>query len=200
MSEALETLLAGGVLLAPTDTVLGLIASPRFPSAVSRVFELKDRPQTVNLPILIPNAAAAESLGFEVSQVARTLLTAFAGRGTVTVVLGFQGGEREDWLSGRDEAAMRVPNDEWLLALLNAAGPLLATSANRHGEQTPATTQEAAASLQGVPDCIVPGLEGSTAPSTIVNCRTSPATIERSGAFAEEIQRIIERHHRARHD
>lgn len=194
MNDALQTLQSGGVLLAPTDTVLGLIADPTNPNAVSRIFALKDRPQTVNLPILIPNGDAADALGFEVNAVARALLSALTGRGTVTVVLGFREGHRAGWLQGRDEAAMRIPNDEWLVALLRDAGPLLATSANRHGQPTAATTQLAAASLLGPPDGVVHGSERSTAPSTIVNCRTTPATIERRGAFAEEIERIIEQH------
>lgn len=190
--SALQTLRAGGVLLAPTDTVLGLIASPDHPDAVQRVFALKGRPQTVSLPILIPHADAAVALGFEVNDLARALFAEFAGRGTVTLVLGFVGEERSLWLEGRDEAAMRVPNDEWLVGLMNEAGPLLATSANRHGEPTPSTTDVAAKMLLGTPEWVEPGTERSTAPSTIVNCRTNPAKIERSGAFAEEIERIIE--------
>jgi L-threonylcarbamoyladenylate synthase len=191
-AAALATLRAGGVLLAPTDTVLGLIALPSNAAAVERIFALKARPAETPLPIFVPNAAAAESLGLDVNDVARRLLDGTRGRATCTTVMGFRAGPRAPWLAGRDEAAVRVPNDPLLLEILDKTGPLVSTSANRHGAATPETTAAAAAELAGSPDLVLPGRERSTEPSTIVNCRHTPPTIQRIGAHAELVKSLMQ--------
>lgn len=188
---AVAALRAGGVVLAPTDTVLGLIALPSSPEAVARIFELKARPVEARLPIFVPSADAAVSLGLEVNDLARRLLDGTRGIATCTTVLGFHEGPRVDWLAGRAEAAVRVPNDAALLAILDRTGPLVSTSANRHGNPTPQTSEAAAADLTALPDHVIPGSLRSTAPSTIVNCRTEPAEILREGAHLELVRSLL---------
>ncbi len=44
----------GGIVLLPTDTVLGLAVSPAHDDAVARLYALKDRPREKNLPSWSP--------------------------------------------------------------------------------------------------------------------------------------------------
>jgi L-threonylcarbamoyladenylate synthase len=187
-----HALQSGAVLLIPTDTVIGLIALPSSADAVARIFALKARPPATRLPIFVPNADAAAGLGLHVNDVARRLLDGTRGHATCTAVMGFRDGPRAPWLAGRDEAAVRVPNDALLLAILDRTGPLVSTSANRHGMATPETTAEVLETLEGTPDLVVPGRERSTEPSTIVNCRHEPPTIQRLGAYAALVQSLME--------
>ena len=46
---------------------------------------------------------------------------------------------------------LRVPDHELVRAVAERVGPIATTSANRHGEPTPPTAAEAAASLAGEP-------------------------------------------------
>ncbi len=88
-------------------------------------------------------------------------------------------------LKDTKEAAVRIPNDKCLLAVLRKIGPLLVTSANIHGSGTPENLTDVLEQLNGVPDLCVDGGVLHTIPSTLVNCRSIPPNIERIGAIPE---------------
>jgi len=180
-----ECLENGGVVLLPTDTVYGLAVSPNFDEAIDRLFKLKRRPRNVNLPIMVASDAELEALGFEVSESARRLLRSPLIPGSLTLAMGFSSDYRPAWLAGRDEAAVRIPNDERLLSVLRKAGPLLVTSANAHSAETPDNVADILAQLDGAPDLSIDGGTLRTTASTLVNCRLDPPAIERIGVVPE---------------
>jgi L-threonylcarbamoyladenylate synthase len=180
-----ECLENGGVVLLPTDTVYGLAVSPEFDGAIDRLFALKRRPRNVNLPIMVASEAELEKLGFEISESARRLLRSPLIPGSLTLAMGFSSDYRPAWLAGRDEAAVRIPNDERLLAVLSRTGPLLVTSANAHSAETPDNVADILAQLDGEPDLYVDGGILKTTASTLVNCRLNPPRIERVGVVPE---------------
>lgn len=181
----MECLGNGGVVLLPTDTVYGLAVSPHFDKSIDRLFALKRRPRNVNLPIMVASDAELEPLGFEISESARRLLRSPLIPGSLTLALGFSSDFRPDWLKGRDEAAIRIPNHEQMLAVLRQAGPLLVTSANAHSADTPDNVQAILDQLDGAPDLSVDGGLLRTTASTLVNCRVDPPVIERMGVVPE---------------
>lgn len=185
VDEIVECLASGGVVLLPTDTVYGLAVSPEFDKSIDRLFALKRRPRNVNLPIMVSSEAELEPLGFEISESAKRLLQSPLIPGSLTLALGFRSDYRPPWLKGRDEAAVRIPNDERLLAVLREAGPLLVTSANAHSEGTPDNVAEILEQLDGAPDLSVDGGILRTTASTLVNCRVDPPAIERVGVVPE---------------
>jgi L-threonylcarbamoyladenylate synthase len=180
-----ECLENGGVVLLPTDTVYGLAVSPKFDESIDRLFALKRRPRNVNLPIMVASDKELESLGFEVSESARRLLRSPLIPGSLTLAMGFSSEYRPDWLAGREEAAVRIPNDERLLSVLRKTGPLLVTSANAHSAETPDNVADILAQLDGAPDLWVDGGTLRTTASTLVNCRVDPPRIERLGVVPE---------------
>ncbi|MEN3330200.1 MAG: L-threonylcarbamoyladenylate synthase [Acidobacteriota bacterium] len=180
-----ECLENGGVVLLPTDTVYGLAVCPKFDDAIDRLFKLKRRPRNVNLPIMVASDDELEALGFEVSESARRLLRSPLIPGSLTLAMGFSSDYRPAWLAGRDEAAVRIPNDERLLAVLRRAGPLLVTSANAHSAETPDNVADILAQLDGAPDLSIDGGTLRTTASTLVNCRLDPPAIERIGVVPE---------------
>lgn len=191
--EEIATCLAnGGVVLLPTDTVYGLAVSPNFEKSIDRLFALKRRPRTVNLPIMVASDAELEPLGFELSDSARRLLRSPLIPGSLTLALGFKSDYRPEWLSGRDEAAVRIPNHNQLLAVLRQTGPLLVTSANAHSADTPDNIAAILEQLDGAPDLAVNGGILRTTASTLVNCRVAPPVIERLGVVPEsEVLRYL---------
>ena len=180
-----ECLENGGVVSLPTDTVYGLAVSPKFDEAIDRLFKLKRRPRNVNLPIMVASDAELEALGFEVSESAKQLLQSPLIPGSLTLAMGFSSDYRPTWLAGRDEAAVRIPNDERLLSVLRKAGPLLVTSANAHSAETPDNVADILAQLDGAPDLSIDGGTLRTTASTLVNCRVDPPAIERLGVVPE---------------
>jgi L-threonylcarbamoyladenylate synthase len=185
IDKIVECLGNGGVVLLPTDTVYGLAVSPKFDEAIDRLFALKRRPRNVNLPIMVASDEELEPLGFEVSESARRLLRSPLIPGSLTLAMGFSSEYRPDWLAGREEAAVRIPNDGRLLSVLRKTGPLLVTSANAHSAETPDNVADILAQLDGAPDLWVDGGTLRTTASTLVNCRVDPPRIERLGVVPE---------------
>jgi len=185
IEKIVECLGSGGVVLIPTDTVYGLAVSPKFDESITRLFALKRRPRNVNLPIMVASDGELETLGFEVSESARRLLRSPLIPGSLTLAMGFSSDYRPEWLAGREEAAVRIPNDERLLSVLRQTGPLLVTSANAHSAETPDNVADILAQLDGAPDLSIDGGTLRTTASTLVNCRVDPPKIERIGVVPE---------------
>ena len=193
IDEISQCLLNGGVALLPTDTVYGLAASPLHPQAVARIFSLKARPQTHNLPIMVASASDMTALGVDMNDYVQKLLASDYVPGDVTLVMGFKSTPSVSWLESRDEVAIRIPNHPQMLAILEKTGPLLVTSANRHGNPTtPLTVAEVLADLTDAPDVAIDGGIVENVPSTIVNCRSTPPVIERNGRISyEELLNVL---------
>lgn len=185
LQQAVACLNDAGVILVPTDTVYGLAVLPAFAHSVKRLFDIKARPDTVNLPVMVANAGQLAGLGAIVDDKARALLESHHVPGAVTLVFGLDAKSAPDWLAGREEIAVRLPDDPLLLNIIAQTGPILATSANRHGLSTPNNCREILDQLVLAPDLAIDGGEIDTVPSTVVNCNAVPPVIERVGVVSE---------------
>ncbi len=193
IDKVVECMKGGGVALLPTDTVYGLAALPTERAAIERIFELKSRPVNFNLPIMVSSVKGLEALGLDLNANAMKLLSSEYVPGALSLVLGFKNGPLHSWLEGRDEVAVRIPDDEWLLAVLEKTGPMLVTSANKHKTtQTPSTVQEILEELNGEPEIVIDGGSLENVASTIINCRFDPPAIERLGEITHEaLQKVL---------
>ena len=146
------------------------------------------------LPVMVADIDDLEKLGLNINDNARKFFSSDLVPGAITFVLGFKNEKlKPDWLKGRDEIATRIPDNDLLLSVLKEAGPLLVTSANRHGTpNTPNKVEDILKELNGSPDLIVEDGEGKETPSTIINCRSNPPVIERYGLISTEtINKIL---------
>jgi L-threonylcarbamoyladenylate synthase len=189
--EIRDCLRDGGVVLLPTDTVYGLAVHPERADAADRLFAMKRRPRTRNLPIMVASVDDLAALGVIITEPARRLLDAFSP-GPLTLALGLRPGAAPDWLAGRDEVGVRIPADDGMLAVLRATGPLLVTSANAHAQATRESVAEILSDLDGEPDLVVDGGIRDVVPSTLVNCNLPAPVIERSGVLSDEqIEKVL---------
>ncbi len=187
INKIVECIKNGGVALLPTDTVYGLAASPKYPEAIDKIYELKSRPRGSFLPIMVADASDLEDLGLDVNENAIKLINSDFVPGAISLILGFKNQERLPWLVGRDEVAIRIPDDEDLLAVLRKTGALQMTSANKHGNpNTQNSVSEILDELNGKPDIVVDRGIKNEIPSTIINCRMNPPVIERQGYISKE--------------
>jgi L-threonylcarbamoyladenylate synthase len=89
--------------------------------------------------------------------------------------------------AGEGTLGVRVPDDPLALELLRAAGPLLTTSANRHGEP-PAMTAEEAARLPGLAGVLDGGRAPGGEPSTVISLLPGKEmTVIREGAISSHL-------------
>jgi L-threonylcarbamoyladenylate synthase len=192
VARAAACLLAGGVVLLPTDTVYGLAVHPERDGAITRLFAMKGRPRSVNLPVMISSRDDILALGGVVSRAADLLLESKYVPGPLTLAVGVSPPDLAPWLRGRVEFAVRMPDDDRLLAIIKQTGPLLVTSANFHTEQVRESVPAILATLVSEPDLVIDDGNRDTVPSTLVNCRLVPPVVERTGAVpAEEIEAIL---------
>jgi tRNA threonylcarbamoyl adenosine modification protein (Sua5/YciO/YrdC/YwlC family) len=166
---ALQVLDDGGVVAIPTDTVYGLAVDPFRPSAADRLFALKRRPRTVDLPLLVASADQVPTVATAVPQVAELLMARF-WPGPLTLVVP----RRPDLLAdlGDDEATVgvRCPDHPVPLVLCGRHGPLATTSANLHGQPTMTTASEVGAALGDSVEVVLDAGPCTGLPSTVVDC------------------------------
>ena len=194
VSQIVKILRSEGVILIATDTVYGLAALPTDKKAVGKIYILKNRPVHMFLPVMVADIGDLLKLGLDINDKARKLFNSSLVPGAITFVLGFKNEIlKPEWLSDRDEIATRIPDNDLLLSVLKETGPLLVTSANRHGTpNTPNKVEYILNELNGCPDLIIEDGEGKETPSTIINCRQNPPVIERYGAISTEtINKIL---------
>ena len=183
LNEALAALKAGLPVAIPTDTVYGLAADPFAPGAVDRIFEAKQRPRSVELPVLVPDIEAALALATAVPDVAHRLMARF-WPGPLTVVLPRRPGLDADL--GEDEATVgvRCPGHAIPRLLSLRCGPLATTSANRHGQPTLTTAADVAETFGDAVAMVIDGGTCAGSPSTVVDCTGLEPKLLREGRIA----------------
>lgn len=186
-----ELLRDNGVILTPTDTVYGLICLPTSDIAIKKIFEMKRRPINLHLPIIVADWQQAESeLPIAWNQSAQRLADKF-WPGALTLACGIKKNDVK-WLEGRVEIGIRVPDHIYIQKLARRMGPLLMTSANKHGENTPHTIEGALGNLAIAPSLAIDGGLLSGTPSTLVNVNLPEPTVERVGYIPKsEIERVV---------
>ena len=141
IDRAVEALAEGRLVVLPTDTVYGIAARPDDPKAVAGIFTAKGRPESKPLPVLGSSLEALKSVA--VFDERATGLAWELWPGPLTLVLPRAPGFDHD-LGGEDpNVAVRVPLSGVALELLDRAGPLAVTSANRSGEPNASTIEDA---------------------------------------------------------
>jgi L-threonylcarbamoyladenylate synthase len=194
IDKVVSILQIGGVCLVPTDTVFGLCCLPNFDDAIKKVFNLKSRDRTFNLPIMVSSIKQIEDLGVDITTNSLKLLQSKFVPGPLSIIFGFtEDKHRPSFLNGRQEVAIRIPNHEFLLSVISRVGPILMTSANLHkSQEVHYTVDPILNELNGTPDYVVEGHRQTFSPSTIVNTRYSDIIIEREGEVSEqEIYNLI---------
>ena len=133
ISAAEEALARGHLIVFPTETVYGIAAEPAIPGATAPVFEAKQRPARLTLPVLVTSSEVAWSFGERTEPAAAAAARFWPG--PLTLVLRRTERSRP-WDLGdeRDTIGIRVPDHPIAQALLQPFGALATTSANRSGE------------------------------------------------------------------
>ena len=169
LDAAIGALRAGDVVAIPTDTVYGLAVDPTCPGATDALFAWKDRPASLELPVLVGSIDQAEALAGPggLSKTARQLARLF-WPGALTIVVPRRHGL--DWALGGhgDTIGLRLPDHAVARTLCAEVGALATTSANVHGE-TPCTDAASVRRAFGSKVVVVDGGRCAGAPSTVVS-------------------------------
>ncbi len=183
LDEAVAELRRGGTVLVPTDTVYGIAALPSVPGATARLARLKQRALEQPLAVLIADAGQAEGLAEAPDRQAREWM-ARHWPGPLTLVLRRRPEVRVLELGGDPTTVgLRCPDHRFTRVLAERVGPIATTSANRHGQATPTTASDAAASLNGPIGVVVDGGPAGTVASTVIDFTGPRPKVLRVGAL-----------------
>ena len=192
---AAEALARGELLVLPTETVYGLAADARDPSAVARIFEAKGRPRFNPLIAHVADLDGARRLG--VFDQRAEMLAGVFWPGPLTLVLPAQPDCPVCDLAraGLDTVAIRAPRHPLAQAVLMAfGGPVAAPSANRSGRPSPTTCADAAAETGEAAAVVLDGgaCEVGLESTVLAVSPGAPLRLLRPGGVArEEIEALV---------
>ncbi len=160
VAAAVQVLRGGGVILYPTDTVWGLGCDATNAEAVAKIYRLKQSENKKSMLVLCASADMvvryvdrAPGIAFEVMELATKPLT---------LVLPGAVGVAPNLVPDEGTLGVRIADREFCRQLLRAFGrPVVSTSANLSGQQTPVGLQEIAREVvEGVDFVVNPRFEG----------------------------------------
>ncbi len=184
-ARAADALLAGEAVVLPTDTVYGLAVATSRAGATAAVFAIKGRPDTVPLAVLVDSLDQALELCEPPAPAVARLVERW-WPGPLTVVLRRRPGSSVELGGDGATVGVRCPDHDLVRALARRVGPLATTSANRHGEPTPATAEEVAAQLGARVALVVDGGRIEGLASTVVDGTDPSLPVLRAGPISQE--------------
>ncbi len=175
VNQALDILRRDGVVAYPTDTLYGLGAAGFSLMGVGRVFEIKGRPYSMALPLLLADTQDISQVAVGVPEIAYTLAKRF-WPGPLTLVLKRHPMVPYLVTANKETIGVRVPDHPVPRALARGLGaPITGTSANRTGGPDARTADEVRAALGSDVDYIIDGGPVQLGrPSTVLDL-TGPA-------------------------
>lgn len=193
IADAAKIIKDGGVVAFPTETVYGLGADAFNPSAVAKIFEIKERPSFDPLIVHIAEVAQLDLLvEYEFIKRIEHLIEKF-WPGPLTIVLPKKQTVPDLVTSGLPTVAVRMPNHPIALELIKkAATPIAAPSANKFGMLSPTQAQHVAKQLTRVDSIIDGGQTSVGIESTVIAVSENGFRLLRPGVItAAEIEEIL---------
>lgn len=132
----------GGIGVLPTDTLYGIVGSALNKKTVERIYRLRRRNKRKPMIILIASPSDLKRFGVTLGRKEQALARR-VWPGKVSVILPCPSKRLAYLHRGTKSLAFRLPESEWLRALLKKTGPLVAPSANFEGEPPARTIAEA---------------------------------------------------------
>jgi len=194
VERGVSILKQGGVVAFPTDTVYGLGAWANLYQAVERVYQIKERPRNMALPLLLAHTSQISEVAEPVPPLAWLLARSFLP-GALTIVLHKSNSVPDIITGGGSTVAVRIPAHPIPVALAEGLGaPIVGTSANLSGKPSLLTADEVYAQLGDKIDLVI---DGGRCPggreSTIVDVTGETPVVLREGAIStEELRKVCE--------
>ncbi len=187
VSVAAKLLQKGEVVAIPTETVYGLGANALDPSAVTKIYQTKERPSFNPLILHLPNLEAARPYIQDVHPMAQQLADRF-WPGSLSLLFPKTDMVPDIVTAGLPNVVIRVPNHELTLQLLQEVKfPVAAPSANISNTVSPTSAERVQQNLGDKIEYILDGGPCTVGvESTIVSFVDDEVTILREGGISKE--------------
>ena len=193
IEAAAQAVQQGQLVILPTDTVYGIGADAFDAAAVQSLLDAKGRGRDMPPPVLVSSATTLTALATGLAPYVEALTEAF-WPGPLTLVCNQQASLTWDLGDTRGTVAVRMPDHDVALALLERTGPMAVSSANLSGLAAATGAEEAQGMLGGAVTVV---LDGGPSPkgeaSTILDVRGPHPRMLRRGALSViEIDEVLE--------
>ena len=191
LTTTLKALQRGDIIVYPTDTLYALGANIFDNAAIKKLFKIKKRPFSVPLPIAVGNISEMKKIAY-VNTTAEKIVKQFLP-GTVTLLLPKKNLDNLFIAQNLKKIALRIPNNQQTLELLNKFGPLTVTSANIHGMDPAYGIKNIIAQFKDQVSVYINAGKLNGQPSTIIDVTVDPPVIVREGQITlQEIMDMID--------
>jgi len=191
--EAASSVRRGELVVLPTDTVYGVGADAFNPTAVNVLLAAKGRGRDMPVPVLVASREMADAVVERLPESAVALVERF-WPGALTLVVRHTPHLAWDLGETRGTVAVRMPDHEVALALIEQTGPLAVSSANRSGSPAPTTMMDARLQLGAAVRVYLDAGAGPEAalPSSIVDVTGDVPRLLRAGAIdADALHAVV---------
>ncbi|MFA6386361.1 MAG: L-threonylcarbamoyladenylate synthase [Candidatus Paceibacterota bacterium] len=180
--KAIKILKKDGVVVLPTDTLYGLVASVDSKKAIEKIYEIKERDKNKALIVLISSLKNLEKFGIKFSKEEAKILPKF-WPGEVSVLLPCKTSKWKHIHRGTKEIAFRMIGEKNtnLFNLLKKVGPIVAPSANLESFAPAETIKEAKSYFENKVDLYINSGRRKGDPSTLIRIKNSRIEILRQG-------------------
>jgi L-threonylcarbamoyladenylate synthase len=184
IEDAVRVLNQGGIVIFPTDTAFGIGCRIDNEKAVQKLFEIRKRPLSQPIPVLVNGIEMTQSYVTEIPAEVRKKLVNPFWPGALTIILNANMHRVSSLVTGGGKTVgVRMPNHPVILDIITKVGvPVLGPSANFHGESTPFEFKDLSRELISLVDYVIEGECSVRETSTVVDCTKTPWEILRQGA------------------
>ena len=187
ISEAIDIMAKGGVILYPTDTVYGLGANIFNNDAVQRIYEIKKRDPSKPLSVLVQDTESLKLIA-DLNRNSREIVNKWLP-GPFTFILNKKK-IVSPYVSASAKVGVRIP-DYKIARALASLFPITTTSANITNECTLSNPQEILRQIGDTVDLVIDvGDLNKAKPSTVIDLSSSKPTLVRNGFDSNDLDSI----------
>lgn len=153
IDAAIKVLKEGGVILYPTDTVWGLGCDATNEKAVEKIFKIKERTDSKSLITLASDIDMVCRYVQEVPEIAVSLVE--VNDKPMTIIYPGAVGLAKNVVAEDGSAGIRIPMSDFCVRLISKfRKPIVSTSANKSGKDTPKYFEEISQEIKESADFI----------------------------------------------
>lgn len=188
IDEIVQLLNANEVVAFPTETVFGLGVKYGCLEALEKIYALKHRSHSKAVTLMVKSIDDIKNYAYvndKINQVIKTFMP-----GMITLILKKKDVVDDSYTSGLETIGIRIPDDQFVLSLLDQVGPMLVTSANISGDPPLLTDQDVLQQFDGQIHMIVKGKCISHIPSTVVKLDKEVCVLREGSILKQEIEEV----------
>lgn len=182
IEKAVEVIKEGGIVVLPTDTVMGLGTHFLNINGQKRIYKIKRRKFEKPLIIFINNKEELKKFVKPAKLgILREKIISNFWPGPITLIFYSKIRGNFLWVSRENKVGVRIPDYPLVLELLEKTGPLATTSANISGKPPVKSYKKIDGFIKKGVDYIIPENSYGLSPSTVLDVSSLPFKLLRKG-------------------